>query len=144
MIVTLDVSAAVELVMGRPRQPAIAAALEKAGWVIAPALYIYEAANVMWKYHQIGLPQAELDHAFQHLLELVDEFLEAERLTDKAISLACELNHPVYDAVYLVACQNWHAALLTLDTKLAVTAAKIDLQVIDLDRISTDATDARN
>lgn len=89
MIVTLDVSAAVELVMGRPRQAAIAAALEKTDWVVAPDLYLYEAANVMWKYHQIsGLPKAELGHAFQHLVELVDEFIEAGQLAEKAIALA--------------------------------------------------------
>lgn len=139
MIITLDVSAAVEVVMGRPRQPAIAAALEKAGWVVAPALYVYEAANVMWKYHQIsGLPKAELSHVFQHMVELVDEFIGAEQLAEKAITLACELNHPVYDAVYLVACQNWNAALLTLDTKLALTAARIGIQLIDLDRAPAD------
>lgn len=130
MIVTLDVSAAVEVVMGRPRQPMIAAVLEKAGWVIAPTLYIYEAANVMWKYHQIsGLPEAELVHPFQHLLELVDEFVEAEQLAGKAMTLACELNHPTYDTVYLAACQSRNAALLTLDAKLALAAAKKGIQV---------------
>lgn len=132
MIVTLDVCAAVELVLGRPRRAAVAAALEKADWVIAPALYVYEAANTLWKYHRMGgLPQAELGHAFQHLLELVDEFLEAERLAEEAMALACELNHPVYDAIYLAACQKWHAALLTLDAKLASTAARIGIQLIE-------------
>lgn len=65
-------------------------------------------------------------------MELVDEFVEAEQLADRAITLACELNHPVYDAVYLVACQNWHAALLALDAKLALAAVKIGVQVIDV------------
>ncbi|MDN5313303.1 MAG: hypothetical protein PWQ68_2277, partial [Thermoanaerobacteraceae bacterium] len=52
-IVTIDVSAAVEVVMGRPKQQQIIDILEKAEWIIAPSLYIFEASNVMWKYNSI-------------------------------------------------------------------------------------------
>jgi len=51
MIITIDVSAAIEVVMGRPKQKKIIDILEKAEWIIAPSLYIYEASNVMWKYN---------------------------------------------------------------------------------------------
>lgn len=38
--------------MCRKRGHKAAAKLSEAGWVIAPALYIPEVANVFWKYYQ--------------------------------------------------------------------------------------------
>ena len=53
MIITLDVSAAIEFVMGLPKQSPIKSKLEKANLIISPSLYIYEASNTMWKYNKI-------------------------------------------------------------------------------------------
>jgi len=52
MRITIDVSAAVEVVMGGKRQEEIVNILNDADWVIAPSLFIYEASNALWKYHE--------------------------------------------------------------------------------------------
>ena len=52
MRITIDVSAAVEVVMGGECQEKIVNILNDADWVIAPSLFIYEASNALWKYHE--------------------------------------------------------------------------------------------
>jgi predicted nucleic acid-binding protein len=52
MRITIDVSAAVEVVMGGKRQEEIVNILNDADWVIAPSLFICEASNALWKYHE--------------------------------------------------------------------------------------------
>ena len=47
MRITIDVSAAVEIVMGGKRQQEIVNILNDADWVIAPSLFIYEASNCL-------------------------------------------------------------------------------------------------
>ena len=53
MIITLDVSAAIEFIMGCPKQSIIKSKLEDTDLIITPSLCIYEASNTMWKYHSI-------------------------------------------------------------------------------------------
>jgi len=136
MIITLDVSAAVELVMGRPREQAVASLLEKADWVLAPQLYIFETANVMWKYHRLcHLPVEELLQKARCLYKLVDEYIEADDIYEEAVSLSCELNQPVYDIVYLVVSRRKSAQLLTLDSRLTETAKKAGISVAGLEQL---------
>lgn len=134
MIVTIDVSAAIEVVMGRPKQRPIINILEKAEWVIAPSLYIYEASNVMWKYNSIqNYPVNDLIHKTRYLLNIVDQYIKAEDLYEEAIPLACKLNHPAYDAMYLVVSRRKNATLITLDSKLIDAAKQIDIPVASID-----------
>lgn len=134
MMVTIDVSAAVEVVMGRPKQQPIITILKKATWVIAPSLYIYEASNVMWKYNSIqNYPVNDLMRKTRYLLEIVDQYIKAEDLYEEALPLACKLNHPAYDAMYLVTSRRKNATLVTLDTRLIAAANKIDIPVASFD-----------
>ncbi|MDI3481653.1 MAG: hypothetical protein PWQ97_1308 [Tepidanaerobacteraceae bacterium] len=134
MIAAIDVSAAIEVVMGRPKQKKIINILEKAEWVIAPSLYIYEASNVMWKYHLIqNYPVDELLHKIRHLIEMVDQFIKAEDLYEEAIPLACKLKHPAYDVMYLVVSRRKNATLVTLDSKLIDAAKMLDIPVAAID-----------
>ena len=128
MIVTLDVSAAIELVLKRPKHIPIMDVLQQAEWVISPSLFIYETANVMWKYSQLG--QYSTDHLFyktRQALKLVDEYLAPESLFEEAIALAIQTNRPAYDAMYLVTSRRRNAALITLDCRLAATATAIKI-----------------
>lgn len=133
MTVTLDVSAAVEVVMGRPRQQSIVEILKEAEWVVSPSLFVYEASNVMWKYHALREhPVSELIHKMKHMLEIVDEYIEAEDLYEEAIALACQIKHPAYDAVYLVTSRRRNATLVTLDSRLADAAHRVGISVAPL------------
>lgn len=131
MIITLDVSAAIELIMGRKKQFFIKSKLENADWIIAPTLFIYEASNVMWKYNTIkNYPKEKLMKKMRYLLELVDKFVESKDIYEEAISMSFNINHPAYDAMYLVACRRRNAKLLTLDSRLIKAAKKINIPVL--------------
>jgi predicted nucleic acid-binding protein len=130
MIAVLDVSAAVELVMGRPGKEVVAGVLKEADWVVAPSLFSYEAANVMWKYHKVlPVSAAEIVQRVKLAIDLVDEFLPAEDIFEEALSLACQIKHPAYDAVYLVTSRRKKATLLSLDQRLLDAAKKLKIPV---------------
>jgi len=131
MIITLDVSAAIELIMGRKKQFFIKSKLENADWIIAPTLFIYEASNVMWKYNTIkNYPKEKLMKKMRYLLELVDQFIESKDIYEEAISMSFNIDHPAYDAMYLVTCRRRNAKLLTLDSRLIKAAKKINIPVL--------------
>ncbi|MFW6308638.1 MAG: type II toxin-antitoxin system VapC family toxin [bacterium] len=132
MIITLDVSAAVEFIMGRKNQLFIKSKLEKADWIIAPTLFIYEASNVMWKYHSIkNYPQDKLLRKLRQILNIIDQFVEPKNIYEEAISVSFKINHPVYDAMYLVTSRRKNAKLLTMDNRLIKAASKLEIPVYD-------------
>jgi predicted nucleic acid-binding protein len=131
MIVVLDVSAAIELVMGRPKHKLIASYLKQEDLIIAPSLYLYEAVNTLWKYSTIsGFSVQELDIKAEYLIKLVDRFIDVQDIYKEVLSLACKINHPAYDAAYLLLCIKNNAALLTLDTRLTKAAQKSGIEVM--------------
>src|SRR5690554_377900 len=129
MIITIDVSAAVEIVMGRPKQKLLIDILKDADWIIAPSLYIYEASNVMWKYHSIqNYPLNDLVIKTRQMIEIVDQFIKSEDIYEEAIPL----NHPAYGSMYLVTCRRKNSTLVTLDKRLIKAANKLDLLVASI------------
>ena len=133
MRVTIDVSAAVEIVMGGKKQKEIKKNLYEADWVIAPSLFIYEITNVMWKYHSYkSYPKEVIVKKLQYLYEMVDHFVDAESIFEEAIPLSCKVNHPTYDAMYLVVSRRKNAKLVTLDKKLVNTAKKMGIPVASI------------
>lgn len=126
MILTLDVSAAIELVMGRPKQIEISTLLKRADWIIAPSLFTYETSNVMWKYRELYNVDTLLKKTRQ-TLALVDEYINPKTIYEEAIALACKHNHPAYDGMYLVTCRRRNATLVTLDNKLMTLASSLQI-----------------
>ncbi len=131
MICILDACAAIEVVLGRPKMKAIAEVLRESERVLAPTLYTYEVSNVLWKYHTHDhIPVQVLLRKLRHACELVDHYVDAGDLLEKALKLACELEHPVYDTMYLAACQKHEELLVSLDSRLSGLARHIDMPVI--------------
>lgn len=133
MNVVLDVSAAIEIVMGRSKQKLIASALRQVDLIMAPSLYIYEAVNTLWKYRTISdFSVNELVSKSEYLIKLVDRFIDVQDIYKEILSLACEINHPAYDAAYLLLCRKNKAWLLTLDTRLIKAAQKLGIEVVQI------------
>ena len=126
MTLTLDVSAAIEVVMGRPKQLEISSILKQAEWIITPNLFIYETSNVMWKYSKIYRVDMLIKKTEQ-TLALIDEYINPESIYEEAIALACRHNHPAYDAMYIVTCRRRNATLVTLDNKLMKLASSLQV-----------------
>ena len=130
---TIDVSAAVEIVMGRPKQKILIDILKNADWIIAPSLYIYEASNVMWKYHSIqNYPLDESLRKTKQITEIVDQFIKSEDIYEEAIPLSCKIDHTAYDAMYLLTCRRKNSTLVTLDKRLIKAANALDLAVVSI------------
>ncbi len=131
MITVIDTNAAVEFALGRPENKPVALALKSSEWVVAPSLYLYEIANVFWKYHRTGLMDKELmSKKTVQCTMLIDEYLSARELYEEALDLSCQIDHPVYDAVYLAACLKKKASLLTLDRRLRTAAEKLKIKIL--------------
>ncbi len=131
MTVVLDVSAAIEVVLGRPKQDLVASILKQADLVIAPSLYVYESVNTLWKYRTLpDFPVHKLLDKAEYLIKLVDKYINVEDVYGDILSLACEIDHPAYDTAYLLLGKKYKASLITLDTKLIKSAQKAGIAVL--------------
>ncbi len=126
----LDTSAAIEIAFSRKTAPFFSSILEKANWVIAPDLFIPEAANVFWKYNNFqDLPIDLCEALLDQTLALVDDFVNSRLLFQEAFALACQAGRPVYDALYLVVARRHNATLLTRDKKLVKLGKKYSIKI---------------
>ena len=106
----------------------------------APALALTEFANTIWKKARRGdltnpLPLLE---EIPRLSEVVT-LHSSEDLIERAARLAVEIDHPVYDCIYIACAMTLDCELVTADRRLAGKAA--DLGMIVHDVATEDFTD---
>ena len=94
--------------------------------VLAPELMLTKVANALWKLQWAGSlngldPQLLLGDA----RDLVDQIEPDRELQVEALALACHLNHPVYDCLYLALARREAATLLSADHRLLTLAAQV-------------------
>lgn len=123
MSIVIDASVALKWVLNEPETEA---ALSLRGeQLIAPALWLAEAANGLWRHVRLGELTAE--QALGRMSELVRApvaSLPIEPHVPRALSLATELNHPVYDCVYLALALRHDTHVITDDRRFATAAAR--------------------
>ena len=122
----LDASAAIRVRTGDPVASQWRDQLKKAPLVLAPELMLSEVANTLWKLQRGGNlngldPQTLLADA----RDLVDQIEPDRHLQVEALALACHLDHPVYDCLYLALARREAAQLLTADQRLEKLASKV-------------------
>jgi predicted nucleic acid-binding protein len=122
----LDASAVLRVITHDPMGTAWARQLQEAPLVMAPELMLTEVANALWKLQRAGSlggldPQLLLADA----RDLVDQIEPDRHLQVEALALACHLDHPVYDCLYLALARREAAALLTADQRLQRLAAQV-------------------
>ena len=122
----LDASAAIRVITGDPVASQWRDQLKKAPLVLAPELMLSEVANTLWKLQRGGNlngldPQTLLADA----RDLVDQIEPDRHLQVEALALACHLDHPVYDCLYLALARREAAQLLTADQRLEKLASKV-------------------
>ena len=119
MMVVIDPSAAIEISLYRTYAENFIHFLEDTLWVGAPDLFISESANVFWKYHQFeNLPIELCEKSLERTIQIVDEFYPTNALYLEALSVSFQIEHPVYDSMYLVLARRHNATLLTRDKKI--------------------------
>lgn len=93
--------------------------------LIAPALWLAEAANAIWRRVRIGDITADEAHEdFAELLNAPVAAFAIEPLLNDALGLATDLNHPVYDCIYLALAARQNTYVITADNRFVGAAAR--------------------
>lgn len=122
----LDASAVVRIIEGSPQAAAFQQAVLEAELVLAPELMLTEASNALWRLQRAGQLQPEgLQQCLSRAAALVDHIEPDRHLQVEALALACHLDHPVYDCLYLALARREAAVLLTADQKLMALATQV-------------------
>ena len=101
----------------------------------APVILLAEFANTIWKKarrNEIADPQRYFDE-LPHLREVV-VLRAGDDLIERAAQIAVEIDHPVYDCLYLACAEATRSMLVTADQKLGnkVTDHLVDIDVRDI------------
>jgi len=121
--IVIDASVAVKWVVREPDSDAADALLDDD--LAAPVLWLAEAANVLWRRARIG--EITADEASVRLSELRNApvaSLPMEPHLDRALQLATEIGHPVYDCIYLTLALHHDTHVVTADRRFAAAAAR--------------------
>jgi predicted nucleic acid-binding protein len=122
----LDASAAVRLIVGDPAAAELADLIREAPLVLAPELMLTEVANTLWKLQRAGhLVDLDPQQLLAEAHDLVDRVEPDRHLHVEALALACHLDHPVYDCLYLALARREAATLLTVDRRLRQLAERV-------------------
>ncbi|MFM7087731.1 MAG: type II toxin-antitoxin system VapC family toxin [Cyanobium sp.] len=122
----LDASATVRLILGDPDATPMAVRLRGAALVLAPELMLTEVANTLWKLRRSEqLPGLDPQQLLLDARELVDRVEPDRHLQAEALALACHLNHPVYDCLYLALARREAATLVSADQWLLRLAEQV-------------------
>ena len=115
----LDASAVLRLITHDPIASGWVEQVGQAPLVLAPALMLTEVANALWKLQRsAGLAGMDPQQLLADAADLVDQIEPDRHLQVEALALACHLNHPVYDCLYLALARREAAFLLTDDQRL--------------------------
>ncbi len=132
MIAVLDASAAINIIFQRTAFKPLLDYLKGADWVIAPDIFVSEVTNVFWKYHQFeDLPLKLCEKSLNKTIGLIDDFINAGDLYQEAFSFSCQVNHPVYDSMYLICARRYNGIFLSVDKKLNKLAQKHSLKIVE-------------
>ena len=99
----------------------------------APDFMAVETANVMWKKHRRGeMRAAEVDHSLATLFMLGIVWFPSRDILGRASRLARDIEHPVYDCLYLVLAQDHGVPLATFDGRLQRAARHVNVPLLAL------------
>ncbi len=93
---------------------------------MAPSLIAAEAGSAIWKAVRRGeVSRADALVAIDAALLPFDALIPIEQLHARALELAIDLNHPIYDCFYLALAERERCALVSADAKLLAAAKKM-------------------
>jgi len=121
MIVVVDASVALKWVFDEPDSEAAVALRNDE--LIAPALWLAEAANALWRRAQRGeITAEEAGKWFSDLRKAPVASLPIEPHLEQALKLAIEIGHPIYDCLYLALALRHQTHVVTADRRFAAAA----------------------
>lgn len=123
MRIVIDASVALKWVLDEAESEAAVALRSEE--MIAPALWLAEAANALWRRARSGdITADEARLRFSELLNAPIASLAMEPYLDRAIELATGIGHPVYDCVYLALALRHDTHVVTADRRFSSAARR--------------------
>jgi predicted nucleic acid-binding protein len=94
--------------------------------IIAPDLVYAEIGNAIWKRAVQGeLSVATAVEALATAVSLFGALVPMQELSDRAIEIAIQLEHPIYDCFYIALAERERATLVSADRRLLAAAKGI-------------------
>lgn len=123
MTFVVDASVAVKWLVEEPHSKAANRLLESKERLVAPDFVLVEVGNVLWKKVRRGEVATEQSIAgVRALPSFFDDLAPSAPLMTRALAIAVELGHPVYDCPYLACAESADATLVTADDRFAAKA----------------------
>jgi predicted nucleic acid-binding protein len=124
--IVVDASVALKWVVVEPGTEAALALQDDQA--VAPAIWLAEAANALWRHVRLGeASPAEAQARMAQLVKAPVISLPIEPHIPAALEIAIQANHPVYDCIYLAIAIHEDIALVTDDRRLASAAQRLGL-----------------
>lgn len=138
MTLVLDASVAVKWMFVEPGSEEALKLAASGEELIAPDLVLVECANAAWKRlrrAEISVEQATA--AVETWPGWFSELLPSRDLLPDGLALARELDHPIYDCLYLVAAARHDVRLVTADARLigCLAGTRWQDRIVDLARL---------
>ena len=128
MTLVVDASVAVKWVLNEEGSDRASALRDQTG-LVAPSLIASEIGNALWKAERRGdISRDDAIAAMRSILGPFDTLAPNETLHMRALELAVDLQHPIYDCFYLALAERENATLLTADARLMAAATKAKIQ----------------
>jgi predicted nucleic acid-binding protein len=119
MTLVIDASVAIKWVVMESGHSFARELLDGRDELHAPDLVLVETANVLWK--KMRRKEINFDHAsaaIDALPRLFDSLSAPGPLLARAMELSAEMDHPIYDCLYLACAENLRATFVTADDRL--------------------------
>lgn len=119
MTLIVDASVALKWFIEEAGSEAATGLLETGEPLMAPELLLAEVANAGWRLARRGeITGAHVDAMVSRLPLLFTELLPLRPILALASTMARELEHPIYDCIYLALAERLEAPLVTADSRL--------------------------
>jgi predicted nucleic acid-binding protein len=120
--IIIDASVALKWVLDEPGSDAAVTLHDQE--LIAPALWLAEAANALWRRARIGeISDDEAASRFSELMNAPVASIPIEPHLRAALELATEIGHPVHDCIYLALALHRRTHMVTADRRFASAAS---------------------
>lgn len=97
---------------------------------LAPSLVLAELGNALWRYVRASLLDIDEACAVVGSVEGRLELIPDAELIEAAQRLSADLDHPVYDCLYLALARRESLPLVTVDKRLASRADELKVKAI--------------
>jgi predicted nucleic acid-binding protein len=125
-MIVVDASVAVQWVLAESGSAAAAALRDED--MVAPVLWLVEAANALWRRVRTG--EMTIEQAVSRIATLLNAPVAPvaiEPHIGAALKLAGELGHPVYDCLYLAVALHHDTHVVTADQRFVAAASGTNL-----------------